>query len=129
MMLRSDPVPTFGGVKTGEVKMKYADWRESRRRTKHWITVGSGSSARGMGGTPSESEDRETNTNDWSGLSAVGGTGLTRKRPEWVVIPRRAEEQGPDALCGEREDQRRRDTRVDHVFLDVDDTQREHVAP
>ena len=58
-----------GGVYSDEEKMKRDDWSDRRRRTKNCMMDGRGRNRRGRAGRPSEREDRERNTKDWSGIS------------------------------------------------------------
>ena len=59
----------MGGVNTEEANMKREAWSERRSRMKNWIIVGTGNRRFGMGGRPSEREERERKTNDWSEIS------------------------------------------------------------
>jgi hypothetical protein len=46
-------------------------WSERSSRTKNWIIVGTGNRRFGMGGNPSEREERDMKTNDWSEIRSV----------------------------------------------------------
>ena len=80
MILRSTPCEggSLGGVNTEEAKMKREAWSERSSRTKNWIIVGTGSKRFGIGGSPSEREERDRNTNDWSYISNAQATGTYR---------------------------------------------------
>lgn len=41
-------------------------WSDKSSSTKNWIMVGRGRSRRGRAGIPSERDDRDRNTKDWS---------------------------------------------------------------
>jgi hypothetical protein len=51
--------------------MKRDAWSDRSSRTKNWMIVGTGSRRFGMGGRPSEREERDKKTNDWSDISNV----------------------------------------------------------
>jgi hypothetical protein len=78
--------------------MNLEAWSERSSRMKNWMIVGTGSRRFGMGGMPSDSADRERKTNDWSIVSFDGRIRRTGKRPEWVVIPRRFEQDRPGSV-------------------------------
>jgi hypothetical protein len=73
VILRSTPCEggSLGGVNTEEANMKREAWSERSSRTKNWMIVGTGNRRFGMGGNPSEREERDRKTNDWSDISNV----------------------------------------------------------
>ena len=109
MILRSTPLVggSLGGVNTDEANMKREAWSDKRSRTKNWMMVGRGRRRLGIGGTPSESDERDRKTNDWSEVSGRIQRSHTGKGPEWVVISRRFEEYRPRTMGGYRKDQSR----------------------
>lgn len=106
-----------GGVNSELEKMNRDAWSESRSSTKNWMMVGMGRKRRGIAGMPSDSEDRDRNTKDWSvivsRLTIVIRVELTGERPKRVVISWRFEQDGPRTVCGQREHQSRSDTLLD----------------
>jgi hypothetical protein len=71
VILRSTPLVggSLGGVNTDEANIKREAWSDKRSNTKNWMIVGKGRRRLGMGGMPSDNDDRDRKTNDWSEIS------------------------------------------------------------